>query len=116
MRFDKPQDLIPWDAARPTCLQVTIQLVGPGVDFAKLRLGQRKQVRISPKALPQPVQKLQLLLGRQAVQVDLRVRHTPFSPAPQRASNAGLTPRSAASGVHRSYLPPRTGALDRETS
>src|SRR2546426_7067139 len=89
MRFDAPQDFIPWDAARPARLQVTVQLVGPGVDLTQLLLGQRKQVRIPPEALPPPVQKLQLLLGREVIQVDLRVRHDSFSPASSSASNAG---------------------------
>ena len=41
------------------------------------------------EALPPPVQKRQLLLGREVIQVDLRVRHDSFSPASSSASNAG---------------------------
>jgi len=93
MRLDTPQDFIPWDAARPARREVTVQFVGPGVDLTELWLGQRKHVRTPPDSLPQAVKKLHLLLRRQGVQVDLRVRHGPFSRSPTGASNVGLTPR-----------------------
>ena len=45
--------------------------------------GQREQVRTTPEPLPRPVKKLELLLGRQGIQIDLAVCHGPFSLAPK---------------------------------
>jgi hypothetical protein len=79
MRLDAPKNLVPWDAAGFACREGAIQFIRPGVDLAALWLGQREQVRITPEPLPQPVKKLELLLGRQGIQIDLAVCHGPFS-------------------------------------
>jgi len=83
MRLDAPKHLVPWDTAGLACREGAIQLLRPGVDLAPLWLGQREQVRTTPEPLPQPIKKLELLLGRQGIQVDLAVCHGPFSLAPK---------------------------------
>jgi hypothetical protein len=93
MWLDAPKNLVPRDTTRFACRESAIQFLRPGVDLPPPCLGQREQVRTTPEPFPQPIKKLELLLGRQSIQIDLTVCHGPFSLDLNAASNAGLTQR-----------------------
>jgi len=106
-RPDLAKDLFPRDAERTARSDITVELVGPPIDFRPLGVGQR-YVRGDPaQAIPELADEVELLAGRQAFYINRPLRHV-WILLPIPLSRNGSLPNTEISAEGRAASPLRT--------
>ena len=106
-RPDLAKDLFPRDAERTVRSDITVELVGPPIDFRPLGVGQR-YVRGDPaQAIPELADEVELLAGRQAFYINRPLRHV-WILLPIPLSRNGSLPNTEISAEGRAASPLRT--------